>query len=170
MSRGGERALNSTRSGNGSRPAVRRVYPLEDVCMGCGLCEVHCLVEHSRSRDVIKAYRREESPAVTRLRVERRDDLFLPVQCRQCPEPLCVYSCLTGALRRDPATGEVHLDAERCIGCWTCILSCPYGAIRRDLQRGVIAKCDLCPDRTLPACVAGCPNEAILYVEEAAVS
>ncbi len=136
--------------------------------MGCGLCEVHCLVEHSFTRDILKAHLREESTPLARLRVERRDDLFLPVQCRQCPEPLCVYSCLTGALRRDPATGEVHVDEERCIGCWTCILACPYGAIRRDLERSVIAKCDLCPGRALPACVAACPNEAILYVEEEA--
>jgi len=160
-------ALSSAARRNGARPAIRRIYPLEDLCMGCGLCEVHCLVEHSRTRDVIKAYLRERPPPLARLRVERRDHLFLPVQCRHCPEPLCVYSCLTGALSRDPTTGEVHVDETRCIGCWTCILACPYGAIRRDLQRGIIAKCDLCPDRSLPACVAACPNEAILYVEEA---
>jgi carbon-monoxide dehydrogenase iron sulfur subunit len=160
-------SLSSAARRNGDRAAIRRIYPLEDLCMGCGLCEVHCLVEHSRTRDVIKAYLRERPAPLARLRVERRDNLFLPVQCRHCPEPLCVYSCLTGALSRDPTTGEVHVDAARCIGCWTCILACPYGAIRRDLQRGIISKCDLCPDRSLPACVAACPNEAILYVEEA---
>ena len=160
--------MSSAASGNGARPAIRRVYPLEELCMGCGLCEVYCLVEHSRSRDVLRAFLQEQPPAVARLRVERRDELFLPLQCRHCPEPLCVYSCLTGALRRDRETGEVHVDGARCIGCWTCILACPYGAIQRDLQRGVIAKCDLCPDLSLPACVAACPNEAILYVEEEA--
>jgi carbon-monoxide dehydrogenase iron sulfur subunit len=138
---------------------------LEDLCMGCGLCEVHCLVEHSRSRDVVKAYLREQPTPLALLHVERRDHLFLPVQCRHCPEPLCVYSCLTGAMHRDPATGEVHVESARCIGCWTCILACPYGAIRRDNQRGVVAKCDLCPGRSVPACVAACPNEAILYTE-----
>ena len=158
--------MSSAAKGNGARPAIRRVYPLEDLCMGCGLCEVHCLVEHSQSRQLLRAYLQEQPTAVARIRVERQEDFFLPVQCRQCPEPICVYSCLTGALRRDPATGEVHVDAERCIGCWTCILACPYGAIRRDRERGVIAKCDLCPDRTVPACVVACPNEAISYIEE----
>jgi carbon-monoxide dehydrogenase iron sulfur subunit len=159
--------LSSPARRNGGRPLIQRVYPLEDLCMGCGLCEVHCLVEHSRTRDVVKAYLRERPLPLARLRVERRDHLFLPVQCRHCPEPLCVYSCLTGALYRDPTTGEVHVDEARCAGCWTCILACPYGAIRRDLQRGIIAKCDLCPDRSPPACVVACPNEAILYTEEA---
>jgi carbon-monoxide dehydrogenase iron sulfur subunit len=133
--------------------------------MGCGLCEVHCLVEHSRSRDVVKAHLRERPTPLALLHVERRDHFFLPVQCRQCPEPLCVYSCLTGAMQRDPATGEVHVDGARCIGCWTCILACPYGAIRRDNRRGIVTKCDLCPGRPVPACVAACPNEAILYTE-----
>jgi len=137
--------------------------------MGCGLCEIHCLVEHSRTRDVVKAYLRERPSPLARLRVERQDPLFLPVQCRHCPEPLCVYSCLTGALRRDPATGEVQVDEARCTGCWTCILACPYGAIRRDVQRSVIAKCDLCPDRLVPACVEACPNKAILYLEAEAL-
>jgi carbon-monoxide dehydrogenase iron sulfur subunit len=137
--------------------------------MGCGLCEVYCLVEHSLTRDVIKAHRRERPAPLALLRVERRDHLFLPVQCRHCPEPLCVYSCLTGALRRDPETAEVHVDPARCIGCWTCILACPYGAIQRDPQTGVIAKCDLCPERSVPACAAACPNDAILYIETEAL-
>ena len=134
--------------------------------MGCTLCVVGCFVEHSRTKDILKAYLRESPRPLARLRVERRDGLFLPVQCRHCDEPYCVYSCLTGALSRDPLTGEVLLDPERCIGCWTCILVCPYGAITRDRGRGVIAKCDLCPDREVPACVAICPNQAIAYVEE----
>jgi carbon-monoxide dehydrogenase iron sulfur subunit len=145
---------------------MRRIELRQQVCMGCGLCVVGCLVEHSRTKDIIKAYLRETPRPLARLRVERRDGLFLPVQCRHCDEPYCVYSCLTGALTRDPATGEVQVDAERCIGCWTCILACPYGALHRDLGRGVIAKCDLCPDREVPACVAICPNQALRYVEE----
>jgi Fe-S-cluster-containing hydrogenase component 2 len=27
-----------------------------------------------------------------------------------------------------------------------------------------VAKCDLCPDRELPVCVANCPNEALSVV------
>jgi CRISPR-associated protein Cas1 len=30
----------------------------------------------------------------------------------------------------------------------------------------VVGKCDLCPDLDVPACVANCPNEALVLVEE----
>jgi carbon-monoxide dehydrogenase iron sulfur subunit len=145
---------------------MKRIELREEVCIGCGLCEVFCLVEHSLSRDILKAFLREEPRALPRIHVERRDDLSLPVWCQHCAEPLCVYSCLTGALRQDPETGLVHLDAQKCMGCWTCVMVCPYGAITPDLERGVAAKCDLCPERTVPACVAACPNEALLCVDD----
>ncbi len=94
--------------------------------------------------------------------------MFVAVQCRHCPEPPCAYACLTGAMQQDPLTGEVTLDPDRCIGCWTCILVCPYGAIRRDQQRNIAVKCDLCPHLEVPACVANCPNEALLFAEDGA--
>jgi carbon-monoxide dehydrogenase iron sulfur subunit len=52
------------------------------------------------------------------------------------------------------------------MGCWTCILACPHGAITRDRGKKVVAKCDFCPGRDEPACVANCPNEALMIVEE----
>jgi carbon-monoxide dehydrogenase iron sulfur subunit len=32
-----------------------------------------------------------------------------------------------------------------------------------------VAKCDLCPGLEVPACVANCPNEALVFVEEGVV-
>ena len=147
---------------------MKRVYPKEEVCIGCRLCEVHCAVQHSLSRDVLKAFTKESPRPLPRIRVRENGQMFVAVQCRHCPEPLCVYACLTGAMQHDPVTGNVSLDPERCIGCWTCILACPYGAIRRDLERGVAAKCDLCPDLEVPACVVNCPNEALVFTEDGA--
>ncbi len=144
---------------------MNRVYPNEEVCIGCRLCEVHCLVEHSTSRDPMKAFKRERPRPLARIRVQPDGDRFVPVQCRHCPDPPCVHACLTGALYRHPETGAVQVDAAKCSGCWTCILFCPYGAISRDVVRGVIAKCDLCPDRLVPACVANCPNEALVFTD-----
>jgi carbon-monoxide dehydrogenase iron sulfur subunit len=65
-------------------------------------------------------------------------------------------------MHRDPLTGMIGVDLEKCIGCWTCIVACPYGALTRDLTSKTIIKCDLCPDLEIPACVANCPNEALV--------
>ena len=51
------------------------------------------------------------------------------------------------------------------MGCWTCIMVCPYGAIIMDKEGKVVAKCDLCQGFDEPACVANCPNEALVFKE-----
>jgi len=147
---------------------MRSVYVKEDVCMGCGLCEVYCALAHSTSEDLIKAFKRERPRPVARIYVQRTNGLFLPMQCRHCSDSPCVNACLTGAMQKDPATGAVAVDPDRCSGCWTCIMVCPYGVITRDIDRGIVAKCDLCPGRDVPACVANCPNEALVCVEDEA--
>ena len=145
---------------------IKRIYINEDACMGCGLCRVYCATEHSRSKDVIKAHKRETPKALPRVRIERKAEVAFSLQCRHCAEPWCVYSCLTGAMQKDPVTGLVNVDQDKCMGCWTCILACPHGAIARDPGKKIVAKCDFCPDRDVPACVANCPNEALMVVEE----
>ena len=100
-----------------------------------------------------------------RLHVEERGPMSFALGCRHCDEPLCVYSCLTGALTKDAITGIVWVDAEKCIGCWTCVISCPYGAISPDIARKKASKCDLCFHLDLPACVANCPNGALVLAE-----
>ena len=143
---------------------MKRIYVKEEVCIGCHLCEVHCQVEHSQSKDIIKAFKKE-TPPIARVRVEEKQPVSFSVRCQHCGEPFCVYACLTGALTRDPETGIVNVDEERCIGCWTCLLFCPFGAIRQDTSLGKTVKCDLCPEADIPACVANCPNEALVYIE-----
>ena len=133
--------------------------------MGCRLCEVYCQVEHSRTKDLIKAFKRESSRPLLRSWVEERKPVSFSIRCQHCSEPPCVYACLTGALSQDTESGIVTVDEERCIGCWTCILACPFGAIQRDTERGKIAKCDLCNGKDIPVCVANCPNEALVCAE-----
>ena len=144
---------------------MRRVYIKEEVCIGCHLCEVFCQVEHSQSKDLIKAFKRESPRPLPRLWVEARMPVSFAVQCRHCDEPPCVHACLTGALQRDAESGIVTVDVDRCIGCWICMLACPFGAIRQDTQRGKIIKCDLCIGENMPVCVSQCPNEALVYAE-----
>ena len=145
---------------------MRKVYVKEEACMGCGLCRVYCQTEHSGSKDIIKAFKRETPRPLPRIRVERNKDISFSVQCRHCDEPWCVYSCLTGAMQKDPITGVVSVDSEKCIGCWTCIIACPYGALTRDTSNKIVAKCDLCPEHMVPVCVDNCPNEALVLSVE----
>lgn len=144
---------------------MRNIYIREDVCIGCGLCRVYCQTEHSRSKDVIKAFKSEAPRPLPRIRVERKGEVSFAVQCRHCAEPWCIYSCLTGAMHKNPVTGIVAVDAEKCIGCWTCLIACPYGALAKDTGNRIAAKCDFCPGQAIPICVANCPNEALIFAD-----
>ncbi len=144
---------------------MKRIYIKEQACIACHLCEVYCQLQHSQSKDLIKAFKRESPRPLPRLRVEEKGLVSLPVRCQHCEDAPCVYACLTGALSREPDSGVVNVDGERCIGCWTCILVCPFGAIRQDTYREKIAKCDLCQGEDMPLCVVNCPNEALVCLE-----
>ena len=144
---------------------MRRVYVKEQVCIGCRLCEVYFQQQHSQSKDLIKAFKREAPRSLPRLRVEEKGLVSLSVRCQHCEDAPCVYACLTGALSQDPDSGVVNVDEERCIGCWTCLLVCPFGVIRQDAEQKKVLKCDLCQGEEIPVCVANCPNEALAHVE-----
>ncbi len=144
---------------------MKKIYIKEERCIGCRLCQVYCQLHHSRSKDIIKAFKKELPRPTPRLRLEERGSLSLSVRCQHCDDPPCVYACLGGALSRDVDSGRVTLDPERCIGCWSCLLVCPFGAVIRDVGQKKVAKCDLCFGEEVPACVANCPNEALVYTE-----
>ncbi len=146
---------------------MKRVYVNEDVCIGCRLCEVYCRLKHSRTKDLIKAHKRETPRPLPRLRVDESGVLSLSVRCQHCDDAACIRACLTGALSRDPETALVTVDEERCIGCGTCVLVCPLGVPRLDEARQIMVKCELCQDEEIPPCVANCPNEALIYAEVA---
>jgi len=145
---------------------MRKVYVKEEVCIGCRLCEVYCQLQHARSSDLVKAFKEESPPPLPRLRVDERGVVSLSVRCQQCDDAPCVQACLTGALERNPESRLVTVDEDRCIGCWTCVLVCPLAAIRQDKEQKKALKCDLCQGEEIPVCVANCPNEALVYVEE----
>ncbi|MHB0976737.1 MAG: 4Fe-4S dicluster domain-containing protein [Candidatus Aquicultorales bacterium] len=141
---------------------MKRVFANEAVCMNCHLCSVHCVTAHSRSGDIVKAHNREGG--LSRLFVEERHPASFAFQCRHCDEPACAYACITGALTKSPE-GPVVYDKDKCVGCWTCVAACSYGGIRRDTVNRKILKCDLCEGMPEPACVANCPNRALVYEE-----
>jgi Fe-S-cluster-containing dehydrogenase component/CRP-like cAMP-binding protein len=52
--------------------------------------------------------------------------------CQHCETPLCMRNCPTNCIERDPQTGAVFIDHDRCIKCGTCAdpgQGCPYGSI-----------------------------------------
>ncbi|HEY6007271.1 MAG TPA: 4Fe-4S dicluster domain-containing protein [Geobacteraceae bacterium] len=145
---------------------MKRIYTLEDVCIGCHLCEVACITEHSRSKDPVKAFLHEPERPISRCTVEEWDGgvVSLSTTCRHCDEPDCLRACISGAIQKHE-NGVVRIDTEQCVGCWSCVMACPYGAIQRNTARKKANKCDLCPDRKSPACVDACPNRALVYKE-----
>jgi carbon-monoxide dehydrogenase iron sulfur subunit len=144
---------------------MRQVYIKEQYCIGCHLCEVYCQRQHAQSTDLVKAFKTETPSPVPRLRVEEKGVISFSVSCRHCDDAPCVRACLTSALAHDPVSSLVTLDKERCIGCGTCLLVCPLGALRLDTGQKKMVKCDLCQGEEVPACVANCPNEALVCVE-----
>ena len=145
----------------------RKVMVREEVCIGCHLCEFYCAAEHHPSKDLIKAFKKGPEKPIGRVQVVEEGPLSFALVCRHCEEPLCVFACVSGAMARDPETGKVAHDPDRCIGCMSCIMACANGSIIWDEKKGVVAKCDFCPEREVPACVANCPNEALFVVEGA---
>ncbi|TIH19997.1 4Fe-4S dicluster domain-containing protein [Marinifilum sp. JC120] len=146
---------------------MKRIYPDRDMCIGCGLCVLGCLAAHSKSHDLVLAYKEERAKGlVSRKRLIEADEVCVAISCRHCEEPECVPVCISGALSKDEKTGITVYDADKCVGCWTCIMACPYGAIQRDKYNNKIIKCDLCAGRESgPACVEACSNRALKYEE-----
>ena len=142
---------------------MKRVYVDEKWCLGCHLCEYNCAFANSGMKDMVKALK--DKPVFARIRVEEKDNITYAVSCRHCKDPICVKSCISGALSKDEM-GTVVIDHDRCVGCLTCILVCPYGAVSVG-EGGVVQKFELCLKNSCgePACVKGCPNRAIIYEE-----
>ena len=132
----------------------------EEWCLGCHLCEYNCAFANSGLTDMVKALKDKEIHP--RIRVEESGNITYALSCRHCTDPICVRSCISGALSKKD--GAVVIDKNKCVGCFTCVLVCPYGAVVES-ESGAAQKCELCLENSCgsPACVKGCPNKAIVY-------
>ncbi len=142
------------------------------LCSGCQSCMLACSMVHEG----------EACLSLSRIQVSRAVltrypyDIQIAV-CRQCPQPLCVMQCPTGACHVSEAFGNVRrIDPDRCIGCQACIRACPHRP-HRTVWNPVTrksAKCDLCADAPwldgkggpdgVQACVSVCPMGALRLV------
>ncbi|MDR2484605.1 MAG: nitrate reductase [Treponema sp.] len=133
---------------------MKRIAIDRTKCIGCLTCVSACIVSHdapdSRNRVVIDSLNKAA-----------------PVFCRHCSRPECVYTCMTGAMSRDGATGFSTHNPGKCAKCCMCIMACPYGVLKQDRMGGeLIMKCDMCLKRINgPACVEKCPMGAIALAE-----
>ncbi len=144
---------------------MKRVYADEKWCLGCHLCEYNCVFANSGGKNMYLALK--DRPIYPKIHIEEAESnkkITYAVQCRHCTDPLCVNSCISAALSKKD--GVVQIDQDKCIRCFTCMLVCPYGAISKG-ENGVVQKCELCLSNSCgsPACVEGCPNNALIYEE-----
>jgi Fe-S-cluster-containing dehydrogenase component len=86
-----------------------------------------------------------------------------------CGDPSCVSACPVSAMTKDPLTGVVGYNADKCIGCRYCVAACPFGIpkYQYDSPTGRIGKCELCrhrhKDGHYSACAEVCPTGATLF-------
>lgn len=149
-------------------------------CDGCGHCTDACSKMHYLTPGIewIKVYQLTGSLG---------QKYYVPRPCMQCENPPCLRVCPVRATFKAP-DGVTLVDQNICIGCRMCMGACPYAAryfnfkdspqVPSTLQkpspewpvpqiRGTVGKCVFCVHNTrmgkLPACVTGCPMEAIYY-------
>lgn len=127
---------------------TRKVTLGPGVCDGCGKCVEACL----------KAGAKKQGKGIKKIagiKLLKSDTGFVPVICRNCEDAPCATACMSGGRHRN-GKGRVVTDYTRCIGCWMCIMNCPFGAIERVEGEHIALKCEGCPDKEVPACVAAC--------------
>ena len=132
-------------------------------CTGCHACELACATENQlewgQSWRQVVTFNEERLPGIT--------SYHLSLACNHCLDAPCQAHCPALAIDRNPATGAVLIDDDKCIGCKYCSWACPYDAPRFDARRGVMAKCTWCDSRLSrglePACVERCPTAALRF-------
>ncbi len=143
----------------------------QDSCVRCGHCAWSCSEVHGNRRLV----RRGDTVLVSLARTHSKENeattLSLPNTCQHCKNAACMVDCPTGAIGRD-AGGEVVIREDLCTGCGSCAKACPWENISIAPRNGALSlspniavKCDLCSGYDAPACVQGCPTEAIFRIE-----
>ena len=156
-------------------------------CVGCNACTLACKQANNVpdgvmwSRVLTDGGDMPDTPASDGGNLSMR---YFPMGCQHCENPACVKVCPVGATYKDPETGVVRQDYDKCIGCRMCMSACPYNGVRsfnwedpqyhmdyatggKDVpahQKHVVEKCTFCYHRTSqgiePACMHLCVGRA----------
>ena len=156
-------------------------------CVGCNACTIACKQANNVPNNIMwtrvltDGGDAPDTPANVNGHLSMR---FLPMGCQHCENPACVKVCPVGATYKDPETGVVRQDYDKCIGCRMCVAACPYTGVRsfnwEDPQYSVefavgdaevpahqkhtVEKCTFCYQRIskgeTPACMDLCPARA----------
>ena len=132
---------------------AKKIYINLGRCIFCRACEVACEIFNGTPRIRVFVY---------------QEQMAMPLNCRHCEKAPCMEVCPVRALSRDE-DGAVIVNPLKCIGCMMCAVVCPFGIPMLDATNKIMVKCDMCKDRRaaglLPACVAACPTDALVYGE-----
>ena len=130
-------------------------------CVGCYACIMACKFKNHSEPDVF--WRRMVWTE------KNGSDVFVPLSCLHCANPLCVKACPVDAISKRGKDGIVLVDASKCLGkdkCDKCFKACPYDAPQfgSDVD-SKMNKCDCCVDmlaeNKMPYCVSHCSHKAL---------
>jgi Fe-S-cluster-containing dehydrogenase component len=156
------------------------------LCVGCKACVAACKEANNNPAEFSTADHLWDTPLDTSghtfnlIKMYRNGTMdvkdqemngyaFMKTSCMHCGDPSCVSACPVSAMTKDPVTGVVGYNADKCIGCRYCVVACPFGIpkYQYDSPTGRIGKCELCRHRTkdghYSACAEVCPTGATLY-------
>jgi len=134
-----------------------------DKCVSCGACRASCILENkwTVTPRMVYTYNSEAFSSLPLVNIS--------LACNHCSEAVCLKGCPTGSYFREPSTGAVVIEEQKCIGCRYCQWNCPYDAPKFDSGKRIIGKCNLCYsgllEGRLPACANACPTGALKYGE-----
>ena len=133
----------------------RKILIDHEKCTGCYMCGQICSLVKTGTFN----------PGASRIRIVDWEEsgVTVPILCQHCEEPVCIAACPEEAIKKDPQTGVVSIDQERCRVCSNCRKACPYGGAVYSAPEKKVFLCDLCEGE--PACVSVCPTGALQFSE-----
>ena len=156
-------------------------------CVGCNACTVACKMANNVPQDIFWTRALTDGGEMMDTPAGEFPDVslrYITVSCQHCENPACAKVCPVGATYKDPETGVVRQDYDKCIGCRMCMSACPYTGVSSfnweeprypmdfalgdadapKHQKHVVEKCIFCYQRLArgetPACMDLCPARA----------